>query len=35
METVQLQGLQYDPVLQEENSGYSIVLTSVLKSQVS
>lgn len=35
METVQLKGLQYDPVLQEENSGYSIVLTSVLKSQVS
>lgn len=35
METVQLKGLQYDPVLQDENSGYSIVLTSVLKSQVS
>ncbi|XP_075878939.1 transmembrane protease serine 9 isoform X2 [Nelusetta ayraudi] len=34
METVQLKGLQYDPVLQEENSGYSIVLTSVLKSQI-
>lgn len=35
METVQLKGLQYDPVLQEENSGYYIVLSSVLKSQVS
>lgn len=35
VETVQLKGLQYDPVLQEENSGFSIVLTSVLKSQVS
>lgn len=35
VETVQLKGLQYDPVLQDENSGFSIVLTSVLKSQVS
>lgn len=35
METVELKGLNYDPVLQDENSGYSIVLSSVLKSKVS
>lgn len=35
VETVQLKGLQYDTGLQDENSGFSIVLTSVLKSQVS
>lgn len=35
METVELRGLKYDPVLQDENSGYSIVLSSVLKSKVS
>ncbi|XP_049910862.1 transmembrane protease serine 9 [Epinephelus moara] len=34
METVELKGLKYDPVLQDENSGYSIVLTSVLKSKI-
>lgn len=35
METVELKGLKYDPVLQDENSGFSIVLSSVLKSKVS
>lgn len=34
METVELKGLKYDPVLQDENSGFSIVLSSVLKSKV-
>uniref|UniRef100_A0A3Q3XHX3 Uncharacterized protein n=1 Tax=Mola mola TaxID=94237 RepID=A0A3Q3XHX3_MOLML len=34
METVELRGLKYDPVLQDENSGYSIVLSSVLKSKI-
>lgn len=35
METVELKGLKYDPALQDENSGFSIVLSSVLKSKVS
>lgn len=35
METVELRGLKYDPGLQDENSGFSIVLSSVLKSKVS
>lgn len=35
METVELKGLKYEPVLQDENSGFSIVLSSVLKSKVS
>lgn len=35
METVELKGLKYDPALQDENAGFSIVLTSVLKSKVS
>lgn len=35
METVELRGLKYNPVLQDDNSGFSIVLTSVLKSKVS
>lgn len=35
MDTVELRGLTYDPVLQDENSGFSIVLSSVLKSKVS
>ncbi|XP_073333168.1 transmembrane protease serine 9 [Pagrus major] len=34
METVELKGLKYDPVLQDENSGYFIVLSSVLKSKI-
>uniref|UniRef100_A0A3P8WCF7 Peptidase S1 domain-containing protein n=1 Tax=Cynoglossus semilaevis TaxID=244447 RepID=A0A3P8WCF7_CYNSE len=34
MDTVELKGLKYDPVLQDENSGFSIVLSSVLKSKV-
>ncbi|XP_035509617.1 transmembrane protease serine 9 [Morone saxatilis] len=34
METVELQGLKYDPVLQDEDSGFSIVLSSVLKSKI-
>ncbi|XP_023255799.1 transmembrane protease serine 9 [Seriola lalandi dorsalis] len=34
METVELRGLKYDPVLQDENSGFSIVLSSVLKSKI-
>ncbi|XP_029905827.1 transmembrane protease serine 9 [Myripristis murdjan] len=34
METVQLRGLKYDPVLQDESSGFSIVLSSVLKTKV-
>lgn len=35
METVELKGLKYDPVLQDENSGFFIMLSSVLKSKVS
>lgn len=35
METVELKSLKYDPVLQDENSAFSIVLSSVLKSKVS
>ncbi|XP_040897014.1 transmembrane protease serine 9 [Toxotes jaculatrix] len=34
METVELRGLKYDPVLQDENSAFSIVLSSVLKSKI-
>ncbi|KAM8745376.1 transmembrane protease serine 9 [Acanthopagrus schlegelii] len=34
METVELKGLKYDPVLQDENSGFFIVLSSVLKSKI-
>lgn len=34
METVELKGLKYDPVLQDGNSAFSIVLSSVLKSKV-
>ncbi|XP_047192854.1 transmembrane protease serine 9 [Scophthalmus maximus] len=34
MDTVELRGLTYDPVLQDENSGFSIVLSSVLKSKI-
>nr|XP_020494569.1 transmembrane protease serine 9 [Labrus bergylta] len=34
METLELKGLKYDPVLQDENSGFSIVLSSVLKSKI-
>ncbi|XP_069007183.1 transmembrane protease serine 9 [Embiotoca jacksoni] len=34
METVELRGLKYDVVLQDENSGFSIVLSSVLKSKI-
>lgn len=34
METVELQGLTYDPVLQDPNSAFSIVLSSVLKNKV-
>ncbi|XP_078141870.1 transmembrane protease serine 9 [Centroberyx gerrardi] len=34
METVELKGLKYDPVLQDENSGFSIVLSSVLKTKI-
>ncbi|XP_074525155.1 transmembrane protease serine 9 [Halichoeres trimaculatus] len=34
METLELKGLKYDPALQEENSGFSIVLSSVLKSKI-
>ncbi|KAG7513804.1 hypothetical protein JOB18_017059 [Solea senegalensis] len=34
MDTVELKGLKYDPVLQDENSGFSIVLSSVLKSKI-
>lgn len=35
METVELQGLKYDPVLQDPNSAFYIVLSSVLKNRVS
>ncbi|KAF7655360.1 hypothetical protein LDENG_00057290 [Lucifuga dentata] len=34
METVELKGLKYDPDLQDENTGFSIVLSSVLKSKI-
>ncbi|XP_029002506.1 transmembrane protease serine 9 [Betta splendens] len=34
METVELQGLTYDPVLQDPNSAFSIVLSSVLKKKI-
>lgn len=34
METVELKGLKYDLALQDENAGFSIVLSSVLKSKV-
>ncbi|KAM3620316.1 uncharacterized protein V6R79_021453 [Siganus canaliculatus] len=34
METVELKGLKYDPALQNEDSGFSIVLSSVLKSKI-
>ncbi|XP_034565140.1 transmembrane protease serine 9 [Notolabrus celidotus] len=34
METLELKGLKYDPALQDENSGFSIVLSSVLKSKI-
>ncbi|XP_028259509.1 transmembrane protease serine 9 [Parambassis ranga] len=34
METVQLKGLKYDVALQDENSGFSIVLSSVLQSKI-
>ncbi|XP_062280273.1 transmembrane protease serine 9 [Scomber scombrus] len=34
LETVELKGLKYDPVLQDENSGFSIVLSTVLKSKI-
>lgn len=35
METVELRGLRYDLALQDENSGFSVMLSSVLKSKVS
>lgn len=35
METVQLKGLKYDSALQSMNSGYYIVLSSIIKSKVS
>ncbi|XP_026201848.1 transmembrane protease serine 9 [Anabas testudineus] len=34
METVELQSLKYDPVLQDPNSAFSIVLSSVLKNKI-
>ncbi|XP_068599647.1 transmembrane protease serine 9 [Brachionichthys hirsutus] len=34
METVELRGLKYNPVLMDENSGYSIVLSSVLRAKI-
>ncbi|XP_056133535.1 transmembrane protease serine 9 [Lampris incognitus] len=34
METVELKGLKYDPVLQDVDSGFSIVLSSVLKTKI-
>ncbi|XP_026161271.1 transmembrane protease serine 9 [Mastacembelus armatus] len=34
METVELKGLKYDPVLQDESSNFSIVLSSVLKYKI-
>ena len=35
MDTVELRGLKYDAALQDGDSGYSLVLSSVLKSKVS
>lgn len=35
METVELKGLKYNPVLSDDNSGFSIVLASVLQTAVS
>lgn len=35
METVQLKGLKYDSALQNVNSGYYILLSTILKSTVS
>ncbi|XP_077441020.1 transmembrane protease serine 9 isoform X2 [Vanacampus margaritifer] len=34
METVELKGLKHDPSLQDPNSGFSLVLTSVLSSKI-
>uniref|UniRef100_A0A3B4FG01 Transmembrane serine protease 9 n=1 Tax=Pundamilia nyererei TaxID=303518 RepID=A0A3B4FG01_9CICH len=34
METVELRGLKYDAALQDKSSGFSIVLSSVLKSRI-
>ncbi|XP_062419605.1 transmembrane protease serine 9 [Pungitius pungitius] len=34
LEMVELKGLKYDPVLSDDNSGFSIVLTSVLQSAI-
>lgn len=34
METVELQGLTYDPELQDKTSGYYVVLTATLKAKV-
>ncbi|KAM9385814.1 transmembrane protease serine 9 [Pholidichthys leucotaenia] len=34
IETVELKGLKYDAVLQDENSAYFIVLSSILKSKI-
>ncbi|XP_041648263.1 transmembrane protease serine 9 [Cheilinus undulatus] len=34
METLELRGLKYDPALQDGNSAFSIVLSSVLKSKI-
>ncbi|XP_030583730.1 transmembrane protease serine 9 isoform X2 [Archocentrus centrarchus] len=34
VETVELRGLKYDAALQDKNSGFSIVLSSVLKSRI-
>ncbi|XP_055020619.1 transmembrane protease serine 9-like [Boleophthalmus pectinirostris] len=34
METVELKGLNYDPALQNINSGFSIMLSTVLKSKI-
>ncbi|KAK5907653.1 hypothetical protein CesoFtcFv8_005475 [Champsocephalus esox] len=34
METVELKGLMYNQSLQDKNSAFSIVLTSVLKSKI-
>lgn len=34
METVELQGLSYEPELQDKTSGFSIVLSATLKTKV-
>lgn len=34
METVELQGLSYEPELQDKTSGFSIVLSTTLKTKV-